>query len=126
MSLTTLLQPGLTFTTVLAVAPAGGSGLTPAGSVNTELSGSLSAQVALINTGLQGPRGEPGPGATFHNHLQASASDAWVVNHNLGRLVSVTVLNAGGQEVEAEVIQTSENQARVYFNLPQTGKVLVR
>jgi hypothetical protein len=79
-----------------------------------------------IDIGKQGPSGPPGPGATTYDHIQAPPSVEWVVNHNLGRLVSVTVLNAGNVEVEAEVLQVSENQTRIYFNLPQTGKVLVR
>ena len=79
-----------------------------------------------IDIGKQGPSGPPGPGATTYDHIQSVSSAEWIVNHNLGRLVSVTVLNPGGVEVEAEVAQVSENQARVYFNLPQTGKVLVR
>lgn len=79
-----------------------------------------------IDIGKQGPSGPPGPGATTYDHIQFSSNAEWVVNHNLGRLVSVTVLNSGSVEVEAEVLQVSENQTRIYFNLPQTGKALVR
>lgn len=76
--------------------------------------------------GPSGPPGPPGPGATTYDHVQGSAAAEWVINHNLGRFVSVTVLSPGGFEVVAEVVQTSENQARVYFNEPQMGTVLVR
>lgn len=126
MTLVTQLRPAVGFTTTLALAPSAGASLTPLGSLHTVLSGGGTVQVALINTGLQGPPGPPGPGATTYDHSQSSASAEWVVNHNLGRFVSITVLNAGGFEVEAEVVQSSESQARVYFNQPQTGKVLVR
>ena len=79
-----------------------------------------------VDLGKQGPPGPPGPGATTYNHDQATPSAEWIVNHNLERLVSVTVLSAGNMEVEAEVAQLSLNQLRVYFNQPQVGKVLVR
>lgn len=86
---------------------------------------SLPSKVS-VDLGKQGPPGPPGPGATTYNHDQVTPSAEWIVNHNLGRLVSVTVLSAGNVEVEAEIAQLSSNQLRVYFNQPQVGKVLVR
>ena len=124
MTVVTQLRPLAEFTTRLALA--GGAGVTQLGSLSTVLAGVGTVHVSLINTGLQGPPGPPGPGATFYDHDQISPSTEWVVNHNLGRLVSVTVLSPGGVEVEAEVVQVSVNQTRVFFNLPQTGKTLVR
>ena len=124
MTIVTQLRPVAEFTTRLALA--GGAGVTPLGNLHTVLAGVGTVHVSLINTGLQGPPGPPGPGATTYDHDQASPSAEWVVNHNLGRLVSVTVLSPGGVEVEAEVVQVSVNQTRVFFNLPQTGKTLVR
>lgn len=54
------------------------------------------------------------------------ASAMWVVNHNLGRNVSVEVLSVGGAKIGAEVLQYSLNQVRVYFEVPVPGKVLIR
>lgn len=124
MTVVTQLRPVAEFTTRLALA--GGAGVTPLGNLNTVLAGVGTVHVSLINTGLQGPPGPPGPGATFYDHDQSSPAAEWVVNHNLGRLVSVTVLSPGGVEVEAEIVQVSINQTRVFFNQPQTGKTLVR
>lgn len=129
MSIQTQLQPAPTFVTNLVMEEPSGAGHTQLGSIGTTLSGSFTTQISLVNTGMQGAKGDPGspgPGATYHDHTQSVAALEWVVNHNLGRLVSTTVLSPGGFEVEAEVAQVSENQARVYFNSPQTGKVLVR
>lgn len=95
------------------------------GGLDKTVSVSLPSTVRM-DLGKQGPVGPPGPGATTYNHDQAIPSAEWIVNHNLGRLVSVTVLSAGNVEVEAEVVQLSSNQIRVYFNQPQVGKVLVR
>jgi hypothetical protein len=50
----------------------------------------------------------------------------WVINHNLGRAVSVEVLSVGGAKIGAEVLQYSLNQVRVYFEVPVPGKVLIR
>lgn len=93
--------------------------------IDRQINVSLMPAVAL-EAGIQGLPGPPGPGATSYDHVQLSAVSEWIVNHNLGRLVHVTVLNAGGSEVEVEVSQISENQIRIYFNQPQTGKALVR
>lgn len=71
-------------------------------------------------TGPMGPKGDPGDGFDF---VQASPSDEWVVNHNLGFRPSVTVLSPGGVEVAASVIHQSINQLRVYFAAPQSGAV---
>lgn len=67
--------------------------------------------------------GPPGsPGKSFQ-HVQASPSAEWIVNHNLGVRPSVTVLSPGGVEVSASVIHASPNQLRVSFAQPQSGSV---
>lgn len=59
-------------------------------------------------------------------HTQASASDEWIINHNLGWRPQITVLSAGGIEVGADVRHITTNQARVFFSSPQTGSAIVR
>lgn len=54
-------------------------------------------------------------GASAYVHDQASGSDAWNINHNLGYRPAVTVYSVGGAEIEAEVLHLSANQVRVYF-----------
>lgn len=61
-----------------------------------------------------------GPGSAY-THTQSSASDAWVVNHNLGYRPAVSVLSVGGKEMLAGVVHTSTNQFVVSFDQPTAG-----
>lgn len=81
--------------------------------------------VVEVTSAYRGPAG-PSGGADEYEHSQSVAAVEWIVNHNLGEYPSITVLNTGGQIVDAAVINISVNQARVYFNTPQMGKVLAR
>lgn len=69
---------------------------------------------------------DAGPGGSGPLVFDYAAASVWVVNHNLGRAVSVEVLNAGGARIGAEVQQYSLNQVRVYFDAPVSGRVVVR
>ena len=79
--------------------------------------------VTPVGQGLQGARGPAGAGARYE-HLQTTASAAWVVNHNLGYRPSVQVLSLGGMAMLAEVLHSSDNQVRVYFDTPTAGLAL--
>lgn len=68
-----------------------------------------------------GPRGPSAAGSRYE-HVQASPSDAWTINHNLGvRPVAVTVRSTGGVEVEAQVTHLSDNQCVINFAVPFAG-----
>lgn len=69
---------------------------------------------------------DAGPGGSGPLVFDYAANAVWVVNHNLGRAVSVEVLNMGGARIGAEVQQYSVNQVRVYFDAPVPGRVIVR
>lgn len=64
------------------------------------------------------------PGQGAYEHVQSVASTNWVVNHNFGRSVAVSVLSDGGVEVFANVVHVSSNQVRVQFSVPQTGRAI--
>ena len=68
----------------------------------------------------RGPRGVPG-GSAFEFE-QASPSDTWIINHNLGYEPLVSVLTAGGEEVVAELLHVSDNQVRVLLASPLAGR----
>jgi hypothetical protein len=55
-------------------------------------------------------------------HLQPSASDTWVIEHNMNRYPSVTVVDSAGTEVIGEKIYNSENQVTLKFSSPFAGK----
>jgi hypothetical protein len=80
----------------------------------------------VVVTGA-GPRGVPGPEAAPYEHFQSSESADWIVNHNKGRKVVVTVLTEGLVDVTGgvEVVHPSLNQARVRPGTPQRGYALV-
>lgn len=65
----------------------------------------------------------PGAGATAYVHNQVTPATTWIVNHNFGFWPIVEVINSAGEEIIAEVIHTSFNQARVYWAQPQVGLV---
>lgn len=65
-----------------------------------------------------------GAGGTRYSEAFEAAA-VWIVNHNLGRHVIVSVTGAAGQEIEAEVRHVSTTQLRVYFDAPTAGSVLV-
>lgn len=87
----------------------------------------VEVEVTVATVGPPGPAGPPGvpggPGFTFI-HTQASPSNQWIANHNIGRLVNTYVTDLGGNEVEAEVQSVSINQVRVSFVAPATGYAL--
>ena len=55
---------------------------------------------------------------TFSNVTQV------VVNHNFGKLASVTVLDATGQEIWADEKNATLNSVTVEFTKPETGKII--
>lgn len=76
----------------------------------------------VLSEGIQGPPGPPGASSSAsYEHSQASASDTWTVNHNLGFRPAVSLLTVGGKEMLAEVIHTSTNQFFAYFDAPTSG-----
>ncbi len=86
-------------------------------------------EVALTAPGPQGPRGLQGPagvpGGAFLVHEQPSPAGSWIVNHNFGRPVFVTVLNSAGRQVLADIDQSDPNTASIIFATPTSGKAVV-
>src|ERR1700759_605840 len=77
-------------------------------------------------SGPTGPQGPPGPsGGVPVIHVQSTPSAAWVINHNLGTLVHVTILNNANTVVDAEVIESTVNTVVINFNTAQTGTAIV-
>lgn len=48
-------------------------------------------------------------------HNQTTASDVWVVKHNLNKYPSVTIVNSAGDEVIGDVFYDSVNQVTITF-----------
>ncbi|RLA59120.1 MAG: hypothetical protein DRQ89_14510 [Epsilonproteobacteria bacterium] len=56
-------------------------------------------------------------------HVQSMASAIWQVAHNLGKMVSVTVVDTGGNTVEGSVTHDDLNNVTIEFSAPFTGQV---
>lgn len=64
------------------------------------------------------------PGGAIQSFEQSfSESTSWIINHNLGRRPTVTLLTQGGSEMVAEVLHVSPNQVVAYFASPIAGSV---
>lgn len=75
--------------------------------------------------GPQGPIGPAGGAVLVYDTLGASINP-WVISHNLGRLVHVTIVGDDGEERFATVIQSPPyNVVTIYYGGPFSGKALV-
>ncbi|PPD34045.1 MAG: hypothetical protein CTY19_05945 [Methylomonas sp.] len=54
-------------------------------------------------------------------HTQNVPATSWTINHNLGLRPAVSIIDTGGNEVEAEVSHTSANQLVIRFAIPLAG-----
>jgi len=66
-------------------------------------------------------RGSGSSSGVAYTHLQTVAAALWTINHNLGMRPAVTILDSGGNEVEADVVHTSPNQLVIRFAIPVAG-----
>lgn len=82
--------------------------------------------VTVSSPGPQGPQGPAGPagGASFE-FIQTSASNSWVIVHNLGRYPIPTIFVDGDFQnpVLTDYTYNSINSLTVSFLAPHTGKV---
>lgn len=69
--------------------------------------------------------GTGGLGSVTYTHVQTAEALVWTVDHNLSDLVTVTVFDVFGAEVEAAVTHPTENQAVITFSTPTAGKARV-
>ena len=64
----------------------------------------------------------PGQAAgSYFSFTQAAPAATWTVVHNLGRIPVVSVLNAAGQEVLADVEHGSINATTITHGSPMAG-----
>jgi hypothetical protein len=53
---------------------------------------------------------------------QGSASDTWVINHNLGKFPNVTVIDSSGDEIEGNINYVNNQQIVLMFSAAFSGK----
>ena len=59
---------------------------------------------------------------TTYTHNQINASAEWIIQHNLNKYPSVTVVDSAGNMVIGDVIYNSENQITITFQSAFSGK----
>lgn len=76
-------------------------------------------------SGIQGTVGIQGPAGTsqviYYHHIQASTSNTWEINHNLGWYPNVTVVDSAGTVVEGEIEYLSIYGLRLIFSSGFSG-----
>ena len=91
--------------------------------------GPMGPQGPVGPMGPQGPKGDPGPmgppGDTHYTHIQAVASDTWVIDHNLGKYPSVSVVDSANDEVEGSVNHVNPMRVILVFSAPFSGKAFL-
>lgn len=94
--------------------------------------------IEVASTGVQGapgPQGEPGPegpegpagppGGGFFVYTQNTPAATWVIDHNLGRKVQVSLFNTVQVVVHADIQHGSINQTTVTFPSPFAGSAVL-
>lgn len=84
--------------------------------------------VTISAPGTPGPQGPIGPagGDVIVYDRNGIAANPWIIAHNLGRLVHVTIIGDDGYERFADIIQMSPyNVITITFGGPFSGKALV-
>lgn len=66
-----------------------------------------------------------GSGDAFYEHDQSTSNNSWVVNHNLGKYPSATVIDTANSVVQGLVTYNSLNQLTITFNNPFSGKAYI-
>jgi hypothetical protein len=83
-------------------------------------------QVSSIEVAAAGPQGPTGlPGGTYYEHVQSPASATWVIDHNLGRKVHVSVFDTSGRLVLTDVEHGTADQATVTWATPTAGSAVI-
>ena len=81
----------------------------------------VTATASTVQVATEGPQGPPGAAAQGYIHTQSTPSATWTMPHNLGFKPSVELLNVGSQEIEGDVVHTSQNVCIAYFTTPIAG-----
>ena len=72
--------------------------------------------------GPQGPQGPEGPPPPTFIFEQGVASDEWIINHDMDKYPSVTVVDSADSVVIGDVLFVSNSQIILEFDSPFAGK----
>lgn len=77
--------------------------------------GTPGATGATGATGPQGPPGLAGDAAVAFVHNQGAPSAEWVIDHGLGYVPSIRVIDSGGTEVEGDMTSFTNTSMTMTF-----------
>lgn len=66
--------------------------------------------------GPAGPQGEPGIPFYSYVHTQSSPSATWTIEHNLGGLLNITVIDSAGSQIEGDVVFQDLNTVVIQYS----------
>ena len=58
-------------------------------------------------------------------HNQTTASDTWIIQHDLNRIVSVSIYNTDNAEIQSEILVIDKNKVIVKFTAPFAGTAVI-
>ena len=82
-----------------------------------------SRAVDLRMGGFQGPAGEDGD--KHYRHVQTTPAQVWVIDHPLDKFPAVSVVDSAGEQVEGNVLYTSQQQVVVSFTGAFSGEAFL-
>lgn len=62
------------------------------------------------------------PQPSTYTHNQLSSANEWIIVHSLNKYPNITVVDSGGSVVIGDIKYVSENEVRLNFNAPFSGK----
>lgn len=78
--------------------------------------------VVVRGVGVQGrPGADGGSSGTYYVHTQSTPAATWIIAHNIGRPVQVTLFDAGGSIFYGDVTESGANTATATFSTPVAG-----
>lgn len=78
----------------------------------------------VIAVPVVGPQGPPGVAGGFE-YVRSVAASTWIIDHNLGRKVHVSIFSDTADLVYADVFHGTTNQTTISFPLPTTGSAVI-
>jgi hypothetical protein len=85
-------------------------------------------ETVLVEIGVAGPQGAQGiPGEVLFSdlsyvHTQSVPSETWTINHNLGFIPNITVVDSAGSVVEGSYNYPNSSTVELTFNGSFSGK----
>lgn len=60
-----------------------------------------------------------------YTHHQIASTNIWEIEHNLGKLPSVSVMDSAGTVVMGDVLYVDENRVKITFSSAFSGKAIL-